>query len=87
MDEDNHDRDKAVSTTINDENAPPNKKRVIDNLPDGFLTLGKQHRSFVGTMRTRISSSVAVVVATVPTKGASAIAGPQHPRPPPPHSF
>ena len=48
----------------NDENAPPNKKRVIDDLQDGFLPLGKPYRSFVGTKRTRISSSVAVVAAT-----------------------
>ena len=30
-----------VATTINDENAPPNKKRAMDNLRDGFLPLGQ----------------------------------------------
>ena len=64
MDEDDDDGDKAVSTTINDENAPPNEKRVINDLRDGFLPLGKPYRSFVGTKRTRISGLVAVVVAT-----------------------
>jgi len=66
----------SVATTINDENAPPNEKRAIDDLRDGFLPLGKPRRSFVGTKTTRIPGSVAVVVATVPaeTTAAPAIA-------------
>jgi hypothetical protein len=58
----------SVATTINDENAPPNEMRAIDDLRGGFLPLGKQRRLFVGTKMTRISGSVAVVVATVPAE-------------------
>ncbi len=31
----------SVATTINDENAPPNKKRAMDDLRHGFLPLGQ----------------------------------------------
>ena len=31
----------SVASTINDENAPPNEKRAIDDLRDGFLPLGQ----------------------------------------------
>jgi len=57
-----------VTTTINDENAPPNEMRAIDDLRDGFLPLSKLCRLFVGSKRRRISGSVAIVIATVPTE-------------------
>jgi hypothetical protein len=51
----------SVAMTINDENAPPNEKRAMDDLRDGFLPLGKPRSSFGGTKTTRI-------LATVPTE-------------------
>ena len=48
----------SVASTINDENAPPNEKRAIDDLRDGFLPLGKPRNSFIGTKTTRILATV-----------------------------
>ena len=49
-------------TTINKENVPPNEKRVIDDLQDGFC---KPYGSFVGTKRTRISRPIIVAAGSL----------------------
>ncbi len=49
-------------TTINNENVPPNEKRVIDDLQDGFC---KPYGSFVGTKRTRISRPIIVAAGSL----------------------
>ena len=51
-----------MMTTINNENVPPNEKRVIDDLQDGFR---KPYGSFVGTKRTRISRPIIVAAGSL----------------------